>query len=88
MRYSKMKLVNRTGEEECMSNIYNSDRCDCAKIEDAIEDARSLKSIADNLNRLYLYGQFTLDRSFSDRIRYRFEDVSGNVKYLYLYNVD
>ena len=74
-------LKNSDGIREALSNMWYGDECSIAKIEDAVEDSKNGKELADKLNGLKLFYAFMVDRETDTKVRLIANDYWGNVIY-------
>ena len=74
-------LKTADGIREAMSNLWYSNECSIAEIEDAVADSNNGTELINELNKLKLLRKFTLDRESSTKVRIKMTDCFGNISY-------
>lgn len=72
---------NSSGMREAFSNMWYSNACSIAEIEDAVEDSNNGMELVNKLNNLKLFYKFELDRETDTKVRLKTNDCWGNVHY-------
>ena len=74
-------LRTSDGIRESLSNLWYSNECSIAEIEDVVADSNNGTELLNKLNKLTLLRKFSLDRETDTRVRLKTVDTFGNVSY-------
>jgi hypothetical protein len=74
-------LRTADGIRESMCNLWYSNECSVAEIEDAVADSNNGTELINELNKLKLLRKFTLDRESDTKVRVKMTDCWGNISY-------
>lgn len=74
-------LRTSNGIKEALSNLWYKNECSIVEIEDAVADSNNGTELLNQLNKLKLFGKYTLDRETDTMVRIKVVDAMGNISY-------